>query len=134
MSSALPFKMGNYSFKIDYNNHRYSFYIERVQIMIDEKFIANRIAVLRTSKNVSARDMSLSLGQSKNYINSIENKKCMPSMQMFLYICEYLEVTPMEFFDEGNQSPHTVDEAYRVIKRLNSEQQKTIIKLAKDLK
>lgn len=102
--------------------------------MIDEKFIASRIAALRMEKNVSARDMSLSLGQSKNYINSIENNKCMPSMQMFLYICEYLKITPMEFFDEENSSPNMVDETYKVIKRLNSEQQKAIIRLAKDLK
>ena len=31
-----------------------------------------RIAELRTQKGVSARDMSLSLGQSESYINKIE--------------------------------------------------------------
>ncbi len=102
--------------------------------MIDEKFIANRIAALRTARNISARDMSLSLGQSKNYINNIENNKSLPSMSMFLYICEFLEVSPMIFFDEENTSPTTVDETYKAIKRLSIEQQKTIIKLAKDLK
>ncbi len=55
-------------------------------------------------------------------------------MSMFLYICEFLEVSPMVFFDEGNASPTTVDETYKVIKRLSIEQQKTLIKLAKDLK
>ncbi len=102
--------------------------------MIDEKFISNRIATLRTVKNISARDMSLSLGQSKNYINDIENNKSLPSMRMFLYICEFLEISPMNFFDEENASPTTVDETYKAIKRLNFEQQNIIIKLIKYFK
>ena len=38
-----------------------------------EDFVPERIAQLRTKKGVSARDMSLSLGQANNYINNIEN-------------------------------------------------------------
>ncbi len=72
-----------------------------------EDFVPERIAKLRTQKGVSARDMSLSLGQANNYINNIENKKSLPSMQAFFYICEYLGVTPLEFFDEGNQNPES---------------------------
>ena len=58
-----------------------------------------RIAALREQKGVSAREMSLALGQSESYINKIENKRTFPSMSGFIYICEYLEVTPAEFFD-----------------------------------
>lgn len=68
--------------------------------MIDDKYISDRIANLRSAMNVSARDMSLSLGQSPNYINNIENHKALPSMAMFLIICDYLKVFPKEFFDE----------------------------------
>lgn len=45
-----------------------------------------------------SRDMSLSLGQSAGYINNIENGVNLPSMSMFFYICDYLGVTPEEFF------------------------------------
>ena len=58
-----------------------------------------RIAELRTQKGVSARDMSLSLGQSESYINKIENRRTLPSMTGFFYICEYLNITPQEFFN-----------------------------------
>ena len=64
-----------------------------------EDFTQNRIAQLRTQKGVSARDMSLSLGQNGSYINQIENKKALPSLQGLFYICEYLHMTPQEFFD-----------------------------------
>ena len=40
---------------------------------------------LRQAKGVSARDMSLSLGQSAGYINNIENGVNLPSMAMFFY-------------------------------------------------
>ena len=63
-----------------------------------EDLIAKRLAYLRTAKGVSAREMSLDIGQNGSYINRIENGKSMPSMQGFLYICEYLGVTPSEFF------------------------------------
>ena len=75
-----------------------------------EDFVPERLAKLRTQKGVSARDMSLSLGQANNYINNIENKKSLPAMQSFFYICEYLGVTPQEFFDEGNTYPETLKE------------------------
>lgn len=64
---------------------------------IEEKF-AERLVELRIAKGVSARDMSLSIGQSAGYINNIENKKNLPSMAAFFYICDYLEISPQEFF------------------------------------
>lgn len=70
-----------------------------------EDFVPERIAQLRTKKGVSARDMSLSLGQANNYINNIENKKSLPAMQSFFYICEYLGVTPKEFLMMKTQTP-----------------------------
>lgn len=70
-----------------------------------EDFFTARLATLREQKKVSARDMSLSLGQNPNYINQIENKKTLPSMQVFFYICEYLGITPKEFFDDETQNP-----------------------------
>ena len=64
--------------------------------------------------------MSLSLGQANNYINNIENKKALPSMQAFFYICEYLDVTPQEFFDEGNAHPEALQAFIAEAKKLDS--------------
>lgn len=76
---------------------------------MSEDFFSERLANLRLAKGVSARDMSLSIGQSPNYINKIENKKAFPSMTVFFYICEYLNITPKEFFDEGNAYPEKLN-------------------------
>ena len=55
-----------------------------------EKDFSLRLAQLRERKGVSARDMSLSMGQNPGYINNIESGKSMPSLAGIFYICDYL--------------------------------------------
>ena len=98
-----------------------------------EVFVPERIAQLRLQKNVSARDMSLSLGQAANYINSIENRKALPSMQSFFYICEYLGVTPQEFFDEGNACPGRLRELMDEAKHLDDNALGHLLALIREL-
>ncbi len=65
-----------------------------------EEMFPLRLAKLRCMKGVSARDMSLSIGQNAGYINNIENGRALPSMSSFFYICEFLDITPKEFFND----------------------------------
>ena len=83
------------------------------------EFIKRRIARLRTDNNISARELSLRLGQSTGYINTIENGKSLPSMAMFLYICEYFNITPKEFFDDESEHPIILDEIISECKKLD---------------
>jgi len=57
-----------------------------------EKRFYERLTELRRKKGVSAQDMSLSIGQSKGYINGIERGINFPSMSTFFYICDYFSV------------------------------------------
>lgn len=84
-----------------------------------EEFTQIRIAQLRIQKGASARDMSLTLGQNSNYINQIENKKALPSLQGLFYICDYFQITPQEFFEEKNQQPCRLREFITQAKALN---------------
>lgn len=65
---------------------------------MDAVFIRQRITALRLQKNVSEYKMSLDLGQSRSYIQGITSGKVLPSMAMFLEICDYFGITPAEFF------------------------------------
>ena len=85
-----------------------------------ENFFYARLTQLRNAKGVSARDMSLTLGQSVNYINMIENRRAFPSMTTFFYICDYLGVTPQEFFDQGTENPSHMREMIEDLKRLDA--------------
>lgn len=99
-----------------------------------EKEFAVRLAVLRENKGVSARDMSLSMGQNPGYINNIESGKSLPSLPGLFYICEYLGISPMEFFDTENNNPTKSKELLEAAKNLSSEQLEHLIAIAKGLK
>lgn len=110
------------------------YYMERREISVRyEEFLPLRLTQLRMQKSVSARDMSLSLGQANNYINSIENRKALPSMQSFFYICEYLGVTPQEFFDEGNACPVRLRELMDEAKHLDDNALGHLLALIREL-
>lgn len=65
-----------------------------------ESFIGKRIAELLVVKQLSAEQVSMELGQSKVYIDKIIDNEILPSMPMFLAICDRLKISPAEFFTE----------------------------------
>ncbi len=95
--------------------------------MMDEQFIRDRISRLRQEKQVSERKMSLDLGHSTSYIRSITSGRALPSMSEFLYICEYLGVTPMEFFNEGKETTLIQQKAIEHIYSMPDEDIKLLI-------
>ena len=101
-------------------------------IVFEDDFPA-RLTQLRMKKGASARDMSLSIGQNAGYIHNIESGKALPSMSVFFFICEYLSITPSEFFEMDSNNPSKVDSIVKDLKRLNDIQLDTIATLVKDL-
>ena len=100
---------------------------------MDEKDFAIRLARLREKKGVSARDMSLSIGQNPGYINNIETGKSKPSLDGIYFICEYLGITPAEFFDIESSYPAKLNSIIKDMKKLNDNQLETIHSLVKEL-
>ena len=78
--------------------------------------------------------MSLDLGHSKSYIQSISSGKALPSMSEFLYICEYLDITPKEFFDVNDTETIKLHQLFISAKELNNEDLDVLIYLANHLK
>lgn len=99
-----------------------------------EELFYDRLIKLRTEKKVSAREMSLDIGQSPGYINGLENRNGFPSMQLFFYICEYLGVTPSEFFDEGNNHPIEYRKLLKDLDTLSEENRRNVLAIVKGLK
>lgn len=94
---------------------------------MDEQFIRDRISSLRQEKQISERKMSLDLGHSTSYIRSITSGRALPSMGEFLYICEYLGVTPMEFFNVEQATTLTQQEAITHIYSMSDEDIRLLI-------
>ena len=101
---------------------------------MEKEQFAQRMIELRMKKGVSARDMSLSLGQSAGYINNIENGVNLPSLTMFFYICDYFGLTPEELFSTDQPDPIKAKELFEAAKGLRSDQLDHLIALVKDLK
>lgn len=102
---------------------------------MDEKFIGKRITELRIAKGVSEYKMSLDLGHSKNYIRNITVKNSLPSMREFLNLCEYLCVTPKQFFDvETNYDESVlVNQLLEFIPRLDKSDIELLIKMSEKM-
>lgn len=101
---------------------------------MEQKDFVERLTQLRITKGVSARDMSLSIGQNSGYINNIECGKALPSMSVFFYICEYFHIEPKDFFDMENKNPEKINEIVEDLKLLDQEQLVNIAAVIKGLK
>ena len=88
---------------------------------------------LREKKGVSARDMSLSIGQNPGYINNIETGKSMPSLAGIFYICDYLGISPAEFFDTASDNPARLKELIGYLKLLDDSQLENVTAIVKGL-
>ena len=100
---------------------------------MNQEWFSSRLTKFRTDRNLSARDMSLSLGQSAGYINKIENMKSLPSMNMFFYICQYLHISPQMFFDENITQPILIQEALAELQKMDATQLEHLIAVMKDI-
>ena len=87
-----------------------------------QSYFADRLVKLRMSKGVSAREMSLSIGQSEGYVAQIERRHNLPSMTVFTYMCEYLGVSPKDFFDEKQENPELLQKLIDKMKTLSQEE------------
>lgn len=88
---------------------------------MDEEFIRNRITELRLKKGVSEYQMSMDLGQNKNYVQAISSGRALPSMKQFLNICEYMEIAPFQFFDAQENNPQLIKKALDGMRKLSDD-------------
>lgn len=100
--------------------------------MEQEDFIS-RLVRLRLDKDVSAREVSLSLGLSPGYINNIENSVNYPSMSVFFCICDYFNITPKDFFDTETPHPAKVNQLLSLVKEMDIAQLDHLIAIATDM-
>ncbi len=94
-----------------------------------ENYVRHRITQLRLQKGVSEYQMSYDLGHSKSYINNITSKKAMPSMTEFFAICDYFKITPIQFFDDGQENPILNDEVKNELAKLDNNDMQLILKI-----
>ena len=101
---------------------------------MDAEFIRNRITELRLKENVSEYQMSLELGQNRSYIQAISSGRSLPSMAQFLNICDYFEITPLQFFDSETVNPQLLHRAIEGMRELSEDDLMMLIGLINRLR
>lgn len=101
---------------------------------MEESFVGKRITELRIKKNISEYQLSYDLGQSKGYIQSISSGRALPSMKMFLNICDYFQITPSEFFNNEIKDHELLNQLYQECIHLEEDDLLLLLRLAKRLK
>ncbi|MBQ2795562.1 MAG: helix-turn-helix transcriptional regulator [Oscillospiraceae bacterium] len=86
-----------------------------------EDFVKERITQLRIKKGVSEYQMSYDLGHSRGYVYNISSGKALPPLKEFFAICDYFEITPQQFFDDGTQTPELIQKALEGMKQLSED-------------
>ena len=99
-----------------------------------ETLFRQRLSKLRIKKGVSEYQMSMDLGMSKGYIQSISSGRALPRMEKFFEICEYLDITPIEFFTQENEEPHLVRSLADIAQSLEKDEIELLISIAEHLK
>lgn len=90
-------------------------------------FVRERITQLRLQKDVSEYKMSYDLGHSRGYINNISSGKTLPSMTEFFAICDYFEISPVEFFDVKTANPKLTRSVMELLQQLDEDDLQLIL-------
>lgn len=66
----------------------------------------------------------------ESIIQSISSGRSVPSLGEFLYVCEYLGVTPKTFFDEEIDEPQLVQRLYDLTRTMPEADLNLLIRIA----
>lgn len=98
------------------------------------EFVRERITQLRMQKGVSEYKMSYDLGHSRGYINNISSGKALPSMSEFFTICDYFNITPIDFFNADISQPQKTKEITNALIQLSDNDLDIVYQIIKRLK
>ena len=96
---------------------------EAVRLVMD---IAKRITYFRTLKSYSVNKLANLAGLSQSYLRDIELGNKNPTVETLSYICDALEISLKDFFNEETQETITDDPLIKKICQLNKKQRNTL--------
>lgn len=106
----------------------------RMEKKIDYNEIINRIGFFRNNSHLSARETSLMLGYSEQFMKRIENKSVELKVSTLLELYDIFEITPQDFFYLGDHYNKQDKNVLDLFNGLSSESKQIVIELMKKLK
>lgn len=102
---------------------------------LDRKEMGRRISKRRKALGIKQTVLAEKVGVNSNHLSSVETGKVTPSLELFVKLCDELDVTP-DFLLEGamhsNNVPKSVIEHLRLCSREDVDLAAEIIKLLAD--
>lgn len=85
-------------------------------------------------RNISECQMSLELGQSKGYVQSITSGRSLPSIRQLFNLAEYFDISLSDFFIEKNHDSSDVRECIRLLREINEADVTAVLAVLRQLK
>ena len=96
--------------------------------------VIDRIGYFRTKANLSARETSLRLGYSEQFMKRIENKSVELKVSTLLEFFDIVDITPQDFFYMGEHYNKEDKNVLDLYNNLSQDGKQTILDLMKKLK
>ncbi|MCM8710502.1 helix-turn-helix domain-containing protein [Clostridium sp. SYSU_GA19001] len=99
--------------------------------------IGQRIRELRKSKNLTITALAKEIEITREFMSSLENNRYIPTLPTLEKICEVLNITLSDFFNEGTEPIALTPELKELLenaKELTPEQLEQLTKFIKTLK
>jgi len=99
---------------------------------MEKQEVIDRISLLRTKANLSARALSQRIDLNDGYINRLESKKdFLPSMEVLLKIIEVCNSSPAEFFYYDIEAYKQDIQIIELLKGVSTDKKAAILALLK---
>lgn len=98
---------------------------------MEMKDIIARIGYFRVKQNLSARELSVRIGKSKNYINRLESTNFNLPTCVLLEIIEALGISPEEFFSSNYTTYKLDNELSQLLKTLPTSKKESLMDFIK---
>ncbi|WP_051234208.1 helix-turn-helix domain-containing protein [Butyrivibrio sp. NC3005] len=88
--------------------------------------VGQRIKYFRTLKGYSVNKLANLSGISQSYLRAIEIEKKNPTIQLLALLCEQLDISLKEFFEDDDENSFSSDPIFEKIYKLSPPQRKTL--------
>lgn len=95
--------------------------------------VGKRIAYFRTAKQYTVNKLATLAGISQSYLRDVELGKKNPTVEVLSYICDALNISLRDFFDDEGMDRLFNDPLLSELYKLNEEQKNALIAFIKTL-
>lgn len=95
--------------------------------------VGKRITMFREKKGITINKLANLAGISQSYLREVEMEKKKPTVEIVSLLCDALEISLRDFFDDASVSLLEKDELNSIIFQLSADQRKKLTEFLKTI-